>query len=123
MPVPPGLKLAATHSAARAEPVENTIDDGDAKAECGGHVGGCKGAVRPRESRYQITEWIGHRFGEGVRNAWWQRDSERITQPPGVFDRGPSLFAGDSHTNGASMFFELGQPARRRATRSRLRCR
>jgi hypothetical protein len=66
--------------------------------------------VASSESGHQVAQRVGDRSEEYLRHADWQRHSERIAQPTGVLDGGPSLLPADADSDDPPRRLELDEP-------------
>ena len=89
---------ARDDAAIHLKATQGLLGDRDAEAECVSEVGRGERTVGAREACRKISERVGCDLEEGVGDARWECDTERVTQAACVLDRGKVLPPG--HADG-----------------------
>src|SRR3954454_6544664 len=71
------------------------------------------------EARDEVTERVGHRLEERLRNADRQGGAERVAEPGRILDGEPTFLTGDTHPDRAALFLQRSEHLSRRAAKQR----
>ena len=97
-----GSELSFQHPALRSEPEQGLLRDRDPNPQPSRHVGGGERAVGAREAGYQVTQGVGHRFGESAGCSRRDRHAEAVAESSDVLDRRPPRDTRLASTKGSS---------------------
>jgi len=102
-----GPELTLHEPAGGLQPVQRVFDHGQTESEPRSDVDAVERPVGARVTRHEVTERVCDRLEEDIGNTDRQRGAECVSDPAGILDREPALFAADAHTNRPPLLFEL----------------